>query len=259
MAEGCTSGATVEARGFVGSDRDGHVCSCAEAGQCRKAAPSPEGTPDTAAVSLDLAGFAAAPLVREPFDHLVLTGFAPPALCAGARAAFPLSEHGGLAPAPQDAPVDDLGRLLAALRRPEVTQAFARKFELPLDPQALMIHLRSRCQAKDGRVHTDSRGKLVTALLYLNETWPHQAGRLRLLRSRGDLGASVAEVLPLDGTLVAFRRTDHSWHGHHPFVGVRRCIMFNWMVDAATARRELRRHALSSGIKRLIPSALVGR
>jgi hypothetical protein len=34
-----------------------------------------------------------------------------------------------------------------------------------------------------------------------------------------------------------------------PFEGVRRAIMFNWMVDAATARREMRRHAVSATMK----------
>jgi hypothetical protein len=58
-------------------------------------------------------------------------------------------------------------------------------------------------------------------------------------------------VPPIAGTLIAFRRTENSWHGHHPFVGVRRSIMLNWMVDAAAARRELRRHAVTAGLKTL--------
>jgi SM-20-related protein len=225
----------------------GHSCTCAVPGSCgRKGARTfGLGSP------LDLDGFAAAPLVREPFDHLVLRSFVSTADCAAVRAEFPLSDHGGLAPEPRQETDGALGRLLAALRAPEVTAAFSRKFELPLDPEALMIHLRSRCQAKDGRIHTDSKSKLVTALLYLNETWPHAGGRLRLLRGPSELAAMVAEVPPLDGTLIVFRRTDHSWHGHYPYEGVRRCIMFNWMVDAAAARRETRRHTLSSGLKRL--------
>lgn len=207
---------------------------------------------------LDLAAFAAAPLQREPFDHVALAGFVPPAACVAARAAFPTSDHGGLAPAPREAGADGLGRLLAALRRPEVTEAFATKFEVPLDPRSLMIHLRSRCRAKDGRIHVDSARKQVTALIYLNESWPHAGGRLRVLRGPDDLEDYAAEIPPLDGTLVAFRRSEHSWHGHHAYEGVRRCIMFNWMVDEATARSELRRHALSRGAKHLLSAAFPG-
>jgi SM-20-related protein len=91
----------------------------------------------------------------------------------------------------------------------------------------------------------------VTALIYLNESWPHAGGRLRLLRRPDSLDDVIVEVTPLDGTLIVFRRTDRSFHGHLPFEGVRRVVMFNWMVDAAAARRELRRHALSASVKRL--------
>ncbi len=59
----------------------------------------------------------------------------------------------------------------------------------------------------------------------------------------------IAEVPPIAGTLLAFRRTDNSWHGHRPFDGVRRSIMLNWMTSPAVMRRELRRHALSAGVK----------
>ncbi|MFY7962014.1 MAG: 2OG-Fe(II) oxygenase [Elsteraceae bacterium] len=207
---------------------------------------------------LALEAFEATPLGADPFDHLLLPDFLGPADCAAARAAFPLSDFGGLAPAPEEASDDGLGRLMRALRRPEVTDAFARKFGVALDPEALMIHLRSRAQEKDGRIHTDSRDKLVTALLYLNDGWPHAGGRLRLLRNGEDLEDYVAEAPPLDGFLIAFRRTDHSWHGHHPYVGVRRCVMFNWMVSKAVARRELKRHALSAGMKRMLFSPFAG-
>ncbi len=209
-------------------------------------------------VDLALDAFEATPLRVDPFDHALLAHFLSPADCAAARAAFPMSDYGGLAPAPEEAPNDGLGRLLRALRRPEVTDAFARKFGVALDPEALMIHLRSRAQVKDGRIHADSRDKLVTALLYLNDGWPHQGGRLRLLRNSEDLEDYATEAPPLDGFLIAFRRTDHSWHGHHPYVGVRRCVMFNWMVSKAAARRELKRHALSSAMKRVFFSAFPG-
>jgi Rps23 Pro-64 3,4-dihydroxylase Tpa1-like proline 4-hydroxylase len=118
-----------------------------------------------------------------------------------------------------------------------------------------MITLRARTRPIDGRIHTDSETKLVTALIYLNGDWTEPGGRLRLLRGPDDLEDMIAEVPPMAGTLLAFRRSDCSWHGHKPFDGERRAIMLNWMVDAATARRELRRHAVSAGIKRLFGSA----
>lgn len=200
---------------------------------------------------IDQAAFVTAPLQREPFDHLVVPGFVPPEMALAAAASFPGPDLPGVLPAPTTSPDNAFGRVLTALRSPPVTQAFAEKFGLSLSPDTLMITLRARTRPVDGRIHTDSATKRVTALIYLNDDWDAAGGRLRLLRSPTDIEDMIAEVPPLAGTLLAFRRTDNSWHGHKPFEGVRKAIMLNWMVDAATARRELRRHALSAGIKRL--------
>ncbi|MDZ5649353.1 2OG-Fe(II) oxygenase [Nitrospirillum sp. BR 11828] len=205
---------------------------------------------------LNLDGLRALRPAEAPFPHLVMTGFITPAVAVTARHDFPDSPHGGLVPAPSRAVLergglDGFTRLLAALTAPETTQAFAETFNVDLDPNALMVTVRSRCVPKDGRIHTDSVTKRLTALLYLNEEWTAPGGRLRLLRSADDMEDMLAEVLPLDGTLVAFRRTDNSFHGHKPHDGVRRYIMLNWMVDAGTARRETLRHGVTAGLKRL--------
>ena len=204
---------------------------------------------------LDFDVLARTGLRREPFDHVILPGFVPAAEAAAIRACFPLGGRGGVEPARSQAPGDPLDRLLAALHDPDTSARFSDLFGLELAPETLMIHLRSRCRQQDGRIHTDSRDKLVTGLIYFNATWPHPGGRLRLLRSAGDMEDMVGEVLPLDGTMVVFRRSDVSFHGHYPHEGVRRCVMFNWMVDAAAARRETRRHAVSAVFKRLLGAA----
>ncbi len=222
----------------------------------RVGAIGPELLPaDTADWPIDLERFRAAPLTTEPFPHLALTEFVKPAAAALARQGFPSSGQGGLAPAPGREGLAGLNPgfavLLAALRSPEMTAAFSAKFGLPLSNESLMVTLRDRCQAKDGRIHTDSVSKQVTALIYLNDGWTPEGGRLRLLRGPDDIDDMIAEVLPLDGTLVCFRRTDNSWHGHKPYEGVRRYIMLNWMVDAGAAKRETLRHGLSAAWKRL--------
>jgi Rps23 Pro-64 3,4-dihydroxylase Tpa1-like proline 4-hydroxylase len=115
-----------------------------------------------------------------------------------------------------------------------------------------MVTLRGRCQEKDGRIHTDSEAKLVTALLYFNDGWEAQGGRLRLLRSATDLTDIIAEVPPDLGTLVAFKRSDKSFHGHEPYVGVRRYVMINWMTSGLAAQRELMRHKISAHTKKVL-------
>lgn len=205
---------------------------------------------------LDTAGFLATPLQTSPFPYLVMEGFVKPPAAAAARAGFPGFGFGGVVPAPTKQFLGTLepgfAALLAALRSAETTDAFARKFGVELSPDALMVTLRDRCRLQDGRIHTDSESKVVTALIYLNESWTAEGGRLRLLRRGDDIDDMIAEVPPLDGTLVTFRRTDNSWHGHKPHVGIRRYIMLNWMVDAAAARREIARHTMTAAWKRLL-------
>lgn len=203
---------------------------------------------------IDLARFRAEPLVRDPFPHLVVPAFVPAATVGGVVAAFPGTDLPGVLPAPSNPAPDAFGDLLRRLRDPMVTRAFADKFGVTLDPEALMITLRARTRASDGQIHTDSETKIVTALIYLNQDWSDAGGRLRLLRGPDNIDDMIAEVPPVAGTLLAFRRTDNSWHGHRPFDGVRRSIMLNWMVSPAVMRRELRRHAVSAGFKALFRS-----
>ena len=202
---------------------------------------------------IDRALFARAELVRAPFDYVVVPGFVRRAAALAAAAAFPGPAMPGVLPAPVVAPGDPFGELLRALRDPALTHAFACKFGIALTPESLMVTLRARTRPVDGPIHTDSVTKVLTALIYLNSDWSQPGGRLRLLRGPVDIEdmVAVAEVPPIAGTLIAFRRSDRSWHGHKPFEGERRAIMLNWMVDAATARRELRRHAVSAGLKRM--------
>lgn len=200
---------------------------------------------------IDYQRFVATRLEREPFDYLVVPGFVPAPIAIAAAEAFPNADLPGVLPAPDAPPDNAFGQLLTALRSRRLTGVFAAKFNRGLSTDRLMVTLRARTRPADGRIHTDSTTKVVTALIYLNGEWSDAGGRLRLLRSPDDIDDMIAEVPPLAGTLIAFRRTANSWHGHKPYDGSRRAIMLNWMTDAATARRELRRHVVSAGVKRL--------
>ena len=71
---------------------------------------------------------------------------------------------------------------------------------------------------------------------------------MRFLRDPLDMDSVVAEVPPTAGTLVAFRRSDNSWHGHRPYTGARRYVI-SWMAQPAAARREIARHRMSARFK----------
>jgi hypothetical protein len=91
------------------------------------------------------------------------------------------------------------------------------------------VTVRKFCERTDGNIHTDHKSKVITVLIYFNEKWDNEAGQLRLLRSKDDIENYAAQVIPSGGSLLAFRRTDHSWHGHTQFVGERRMVQVNYL------------------------------
>lgn len=201
--------------------------------------------------SLDYRRFADTPLEPAPFDHLIVPGFLRPQAYEALDAAFPAIGRGGSFPADSLDCGPVFAAFLAELRGPELTGAVEAKFGIDLAGRPVMVTLRGQSRAKDGRIHTDSAAKLITALLYMNPHWDSPEGRLRLLRGPGDIEDYAAEVPPERGTLLAFRCGPKAYHGHKPYVGQRRSVQINWMTDEAVMRRELGRHGFSAWTKRL--------
>ena len=204
---------------------------------------------------LDLAAFEATPVSTDPFAHLIVPGFLLPAAREPVQRDYPDVALPGSFPISEVSYGPAFGALVDELQGPALRDAFARKFAVDLTDRPTMVTVRGRAQAKDGRIHTDSAAKLVTALLYFNDGWEAQGGRLRLLRGPNDLNDMIAEVPPELGTLVAFMRSDNSFHGHEPYVGVRRYVMINWMTSGIAAQRELLRHKLSAKAKKIMQYA----
>ncbi len=200
---------------------------------------------------LDLPRFAATALVREPFDHLIVPGFIAAAALPALNRDFPAIAKGGSYPTEALKFGGAFAALIEELESDALRRAFAKKFGIDLEGRPVMITVRGHTRAKDGRIHTDSKTKLLTARLYFNDDWSAEGGRLRLLRSARDLEDYVAEVPPDKGTLLAFRCAENAWHGHKPFVGPRRTIQINWVTTEAVKRREIARHSLSARMKSL--------
>jgi hypothetical protein len=202
---------------------------------------------------INLARLAAAPVETAPFAHFSVSEVLAPEALASVAQDFPRIDKPGLFPLSDLDAGPAFDALARDLRRPEFTALMARKLGVELADKPMLITVRGRCAPRDGRAHTDSEDKIATGLLYLNEAgWDQAGGRLRLLRS-GDVDDVITEIPPLGGTLVAFRRTDNSWHGHQPYEGRRRYLMFNWVRSEAVLAKNLARHKLSSAIKRLDP------
>lgn len=120
------------------------------------------------------------------------------------------------------------------------------KFDLDLSHAATTVTLRGRSGHRDGFVHTDSRSKILSLLLYLNEGWRGGEGQLRLLRKQGDLADPAAEIPANLGSLVVFRRSDRSWHGHTFYEGERRVLQFNYVRGGLATAMSAIRHRLSA-------------
>jgi hypothetical protein len=200
---------------------------------------------------LDLEGFRATPLTRLPFEFLVVPEF----VKAEARGAidkdYPDVGRAGSFPLREVTYGPAFAKLIEEMRSEEFRKAFEEKFGIDLENRPDMITVRGRCSEKDGKIHTDSETKIITILIYMNSAWESSGGRLRLLRSGMDLDDVVLEVPPTEGTLLAFRRSSNSWHGHKPFSGLRRVIQFNWVTSEAVVRREQNRHRFSAWMKKL--------
>jgi SM-20-related protein len=202
----------------------------------------------------DLEAFRAAPLEREPFEHLVLREFVKPDALCRINSDYPRIMQTGSFPLDSVKFGPGFQAMVNALESEEFRKAFEGKFGVDLTGRPSTITVRGRCGAHDGKIHNDSTSKIITVLLYLNPDWDDAGGRLRLLRSRDDIDDVAVEVPPSDGTLVAFLRSDRSWHGHLPFEGERRVIQFNWVNNRSNQRLALFCHRLSASVKHLLSS-----
>lgn len=189
----------------------------------------------------------------DPFQFFAAGEVLPPEDLAAIRRDFPAIEKPGIFPLSALKFGPAFGKLIDDIQSPALAKVVGEKFGVDLTGLPLMITVRGRAQAKDGRIHTDTKDKVVTCLLYLNEEWDDGGGRLRMLRGPDDLEDFAAEIPPNGGTFAAFKVSNKSYHGHKPFVGDRRYVMFNWVQSDAALQRQISRHKLSARIKKLIP------
>jgi hypothetical protein len=193
----------------------------------------------------------AARLETDPFEYVIVPGFLSPEALKYVVGNYPKLQ-GGSYPLEEVETTKALDEVIAELDGPEFEAAIAQKFGVELAGKPKMYSLRGYCRASDGKIHTDSKDKIITVLLYLNDGWQDGGGRLRLLRSGTDLNDYVAEVPPDNGTLLVFKRSDKSWHGHGSFEGVRRSIQMNWMVSEGKRGFHKLRHQISAKLKKLM-------
>jgi hypothetical protein len=202
---------------------------------------------------LDFDALDKTPLERDPYDYLVVPDFVRAERFSDVVTDYPAVPGPGSHPLSEVEVAGHFEALLDELDGAEFRKAVEEKFGIDLSSRPTMFTVRGECRSTDGKIHTDSTTKLITVLLYMNEKWDKDGGRLRILRSGTDLEDYVEEVPPHGGTLLVFRRSENSWHGHLPFDGPRRAVQMNWVTDKSVVAREQGRHRLSSTFKKLNP------
>lgn len=185
---------------------------------------------------LDLERLERTPLQSESCEYLVVPNFVRPEFLPDVRRDYPRIAGPGSFGADEVVSGPAFQKLIGALRSESLAMAFSNKFSVDLRPLPLQIGIRRFAQASDGNIHNDSRSKFVTALIYFNESWSQPGGRLRFLRRADDIDSHFAEVEPSGGTLVAFRRSEHSYHGFLPCEGERLSLQMYWVSPKRAAR-----------------------
>ena len=201
-------------------------------------------------MQLNLPALQAANVATDPFPHMVVPGFLSDASLAEVTRDFPKIDMAGIFPPDELSYGPAFDQLLKTMQGDEMRKLLEQKFGVDLTGRPTMITVRACARSRDGQIHRDSKFKLVTVLLYLNEKWYQDGGRLRTLRSGDDIENYAGEVPPEGGLLFAFQCTPEAWHGHKPFTGPRRYVMMNYVVDADVMNRELSRHRFSAKVKK---------
>ena len=206
-------------------------------------------------ISIDLDALRDAQPTTEPFSFVIVPGFVKEAAHEAISADFPSIRHAGSFPPSTLRYGPAFQTLIDEIQGPAMAACVSKKFGIDLSRSPTMVTVRGMSRGSDGKIHSDSRTKLITALIYMNDAWENPTGRLRLLRSARTLDDIIAEVPPERGTLLMFKNAPNAWHGFESFSGPRRVVQLNWVTDESVVQREQNRHRRSAFFKRLLGRA----
>jgi len=201
---------------------------------------------------IDYDAIRAARVQHDPYDYMMGSGALHAEWVPLLRVSFPDIKLTGFHPLSQMNIDGAFAKLIEEMEDAEFTAAVSGALGIDLSSYPTLITIRKVSAAHEGNIHCDSESKIATLLIYMNEGWLSPHGRFRVLRGQHDFNDYVAEASPEMGSFVAFRRADHSWHGHTPFVGERRVVQVAWVRSQAEVDRKNRRHGLSSFLKKML-------
>ncbi len=200
---------------------------------------------------LNLDELAASPLKTDPYPYFTVDRIIDKAHVDSVISAFPAITDGG------SYNIDDVEMqpafkaFIDSIDSPAFRRIICDKLDVKVMDLPMMITLRGYSRKKDGRIHTDSKTKVATILIYLNDEWSADTGKLRVLRSETDMDDYVEEIAPGPGSLLAFKVTDNCWHGYPSFEGKRQSIQINFLTSQAAGNKHRFFHSLSAKFKSL--------
>ena len=165
----------------------------------------------------------------EPFAYLLARAQLADERKAELARDFPNYPSAGFFPHEQADCGPSINQLIEELSSPAIADAIGLRLGVEnLSGFPTLVTICRSLNRRHGTIHTDSRSKVVTALLYLNEDWPDTS----------------------DGCLRFLKRSENSYHGHLPYEGERRVIQIAWLTSDEEKLRKARRGRLSRLFKK---------
>src|SRR5687767_8621507 len=111
------------------------------------------------------------PLIEQPFPYLVIENFLRDEFADAVSRDFPAIKSRGSFPITRLKSGAAFQRLIDELNSAALKAAIEDKFEIDLAERSTLITVRGKAGPRDGRIHTDTKSKFLTMLLYLNPVW----------------------------------------------------------------------------------------
>ncbi|AZU04663.1 hypothetical protein X907_2142 [Glycocaulis alkaliphilus] len=207
----------------------------------------------SATTLMNFEALASGPVQHQPYTYLMAENVVTPEQAAQIRADYPGINEPGYLPLSKLERKGAFAAVTDDLMSPRLAEILGQKLGIDLSGKPRMITVRRISKLSDGPIHNDSKSKILTMLLYLNEHWDESdAGCIRVLNGPDDFADYTAQVPPLAGQVFAFLRSDNSWHGHLPFEGERYVIQVTFLTSQDELDRKENRGGLQYFLKKLL-------
>ncbi len=154
-------------------------------------------------------------VLQQPFPFMVAHGQLPDEARGELDRDFPRYSSAGFFPYDPHDCGPSVNALIADMTAPAFAGAVGARLGIDnLHQYPTLVTVCRLLNKRHGTIHTDSRSKVATALIYLSAQWPDTSdGCLRFLHKVDDIDSLAApELIPLYGEFAVFKRCDNSFH-----------------------------------------------